>query len=179
MTKYSSDFRVEVVQAYLSGKYSYNSLANYYKIASGRTIREWVALARTHGLEALQRTKHQRVYTLEDKLAVVDYYQTHDEGTAKVAARFAINPSQVSVWSRIFNEVGPAGLRPRPKGRRTTMTKPKARDDADQLTPNEKDKLIQETMRLRQELYQTQMERDILKKLRAVSKDKQRPRKRQ
>ncbi|WP_230678558.1 hypothetical protein [Lacticaseibacillus zhaodongensis] len=59
------------------------------------------------------------------------------------------------------------------------MTQRKRQDDGDKLTPNEKDKLVQENMRLRKELYQTQMERDILKKLRAVSKSKQRPQKRQ
>ncbi len=179
MTKYSTEFRIEVVQAYLSGKYSYRYLASHYKIPSNRTIREWVALARAQGLESLQRAKHKRTYSFEEKLAVVDYYQTHDEGIAKVAAHFAINPAQVSVWSRIFNEVGPAGLRPRPKGRKSSMTQRKRQDDGDKLTPNEKDKLVQENMRLRKELYQTQMERDILKKLRAVSKSKQRPQKRQ
>ncbi|WP_155286304.1 helix-turn-helix domain-containing protein [Lacticaseibacillus zhaodongensis] len=179
MTKYSSEFRIEVVQAYLSGKHSYRYLASHYQIPSIRTIQDWVALARAHGLESLQRAKHKHAYSLEEKLAVVDYYQTHDEGVAKVAAHFAVNPSQVSVWSQIFNAAGAAGLRPRPKGRRSSMTQRKRQDDGDKLTSNEKDKLVQENMRLRKELYQTQMERDILKKLRAVSKNKQRPQKRQ
>ena len=178
MTKYSSELRIEVVQAYLSGKYSYSYLANHYKIPSEMPIHTWVALARAQGLEALQRAKHKHLYSLEEKLAVVDYYQTHDEGIAKVAAHFAINPSQVSVWSRIFNELGAAGLHPRPKGRRSSMTQRKREDNSEKLSPNEKDKLVQENMRLRKELYQTQMERDILKKLRAVSKHKQRPQKR-
>jgi transposase len=176
MTKYSTEFKIEVVQAYLSGKYSYASLADRYQIPNPNQIYTWVRRARSQGLETLQKKKHHRSYTLEKKLAVVDYYQTHDEGVSQVAIKFDINPSQVTVWSRIFNESGAAGLRPRPKGRRPTMIKKKSKK-TEELTPTEKEQLVQENMHLRKELYKTKMERDILKELGAISKNKRQERK--
>lgn len=176
MTKYSTEFKIEVVQAYLSGKYSYASLAKRYQIPDSRQINDWVRRAQSQGLETLQKKKHHRSYTLEKKLAVVNYYQTHDEGVCQVAIKFDINPSQVTVWSRIFNESGAAGLRPRPKGRRPTMAKKKS-NKTEKLTPTEKEQLIQENMSLRKELYRTKMERDILKELGAISKNKRQERK--
>ncbi|KMO89246.1 transposase, partial [Lacticaseibacillus rhamnosus] len=100
MTKYSSEFKVKVVQEYLSGRVSYNSLCTKYSIPSTKPVREWVKQAQVHGLESLQRKHTKTFYSLEQKLAVVDYYQTSGEGVASVAAHFGINASQVTVWAK-------------------------------------------------------------------------------
>lgn len=176
MTKYSTEFKIEVVQAYLSGKYSYASLADLYQIPDSRQIGDWVRRARSQGLETLQKKKSHRSFTLDKKLAVVDYYQTHDESLRQVAIKFDIYPSQLSIWSRTFNESGAAGLRPRPQGGQPTMVKKKS-NKTEKLTPTEKEQLIQENMRLRKELYRTKMERDILKELGVISMNKRQERK--
>lgn len=141
-------------------------------------IQKWVSLSEVQGLEALQIKHRHQEHSLDDKLAVVDYYQTHDMGMTKVAAKFDLNPSQVLVWTRIFNEQGAVGLRPKRKGRPSAMQKKSKHKDSNKLTPTEKEALIQENMQLRAELHQAQMERDFLKKLRAVSKTKHLPPKR-
>ncbi|MGJ3585052.1 transposase, partial [Lacticaseibacillus rhamnosus] len=76
MTKYSSEFKAKVVQEYLSGRLSYKSLCTKYSIPSPKPVREWVKQAQVHGLESLQRKHTKTFYSLEQKLAVVDYYQT-------------------------------------------------------------------------------------------------------
>lgn len=174
MTKYSGAFKVKIVQEYQLGCSSYKTIGLKYQI-NPWTIRKWVALSETQGIEALQVKRCHQTYSLDDKLAVVDYYQTHDKGAIKVAARFNLNPSQVLAWTRIFNEQGAVGLRPKRKGRPSTMPKKSTQKDSDKLTPTEKEALVQENLTLRAELHRAQMERDFLKKLRAVSKAKQRP----
>lgn len=178
MTKYSSEFNVKVVQEYLSGRVSYNSLCTKYSIPSTKPVREWVKQAQVHGLESLQRKHTKTFYSLEQKLAVVDYYQTSGEGVASVAAHFGINASQVTVWAKIFRTEGVAGLRPKPRGRRSTV-KHKKPKQVKKLELSEKEAYQQEILKLRGELYHTRMERDFLKKLGAVSKNNLPPKKQQ
>lgn len=121
MTKYSSEFKVQVVQEYLSGRVSYNTLCAKYSIPSGKPVRGWVKQAQVHGLESLQRKHTKTAYSLKQKLSVVDYYQTSGAGTVSVAAHFGINASQVAAWAKIFRTEGVAGLRPKPRGRRSKM----------------------------------------------------------
>jgi transposase len=139
---------------------------------------KWVEQARTHGLESLQRKHTKTVYSLEQKLAVVDYYQTSGAGMISVAAHFGINASQVAAWVKIFKTEGVAGLKPKPRGRRPKM-KHKKPKQAKKLDLSEKETYQQKILELRSELYQTRMERDFLKKLGAVSKNNLPPKKRQ
>ncbi|WP_230912361.1 helix-turn-helix domain-containing protein [Agrilactobacillus fermenti] len=170
MTKFSSELKFQVVQEYLSGRSSYSELVTKYEIGSVKSVRSWVAQARENGLESLQ-LKHTKVtYSLEQKLAVVDYYQTSDMGVVGVAAHFGINPSQVCSWARIFKTKGIAGLRPKSRGRRPAMKHKKAKQTK-KLPLSEKETYQQEILKLRDELYHTKMERDFLKKLEAVSKN--------
>lgn len=177
MTKYSVAFKITVVQEYQMKAVSFKTLGQKYNIDPS-IIRRWLCLAEAQGLEALKVKRQYQKYSLDEKLAVVDYYQTHEEGPIKVAARFNLNPSQVTIWTRIFNEQGVAGLRPKHKGRPSTMPKKNVKKSVEKLDPTEKEKLLQENMKLRAALHEAQLERDFLKKLRAVSKNKQLPRKR-
>ncbi|MFR1901818.1 MAG: helix-turn-helix domain-containing protein [Lacticaseibacillus rhamnosus] len=93
-------------------------------------------------------------------MAVVDYYQTSGEGVASVAAHFGINASQVTVWAKIFRTEGVAGLRPKPRGRRSTV-KHKKPKQVKKLELSEKEAYQQEILKLRGELYHTRMERDF------------------
>lgn len=82
---------------------------------------------------------------------------------AEVAARFDILPSQVSIWHSIFEREGITALNPQPKGRPPKVNHPKKQRR--QLThQSELDRLKEELAKKNQELYETKMERDILKK---------------
>jgi len=178
MTKYSEAFKIAVVQEYQLRTASFQTLGQKYHIVPSM-IKKWVYLAKEQGVEALKVKRQHQEYSLDEKLAVVDYYQTHELGQFKVAAKFNISPSQVAAWTRIFNEQGAIGLRPKRKGRPSTMPKKTTPKNLDKMTPTEKEKLIEENVKLRAELHQAKMERDFLKKLRAVSKTKRLPPKRQ
>ena len=82
---------------------------------------------------------------------------------AEVAARFDILPSQVSIWRSIFEREGITALNPQPKGRPPKVNHPK-KQRRQLAHQSELDRLKEELAKKNQELYETKMERDILKK---------------
>lgn len=82
---------------------------------------------------------------------------------AEVAARFDILTAQVSSWRSQFERDGITALKPHPKGRPSKVkhTKKQARQLANK---SELERLKKELAKKNQELYETKMERDILKK---------------
>ena len=82
---------------------------------------------------------------------------------AEVAARFDVLPAQISVWCSQFERVGITALKPHQKGRLSKMkhTKKQARQLANK---SELERLKEELAKKNRELYDTKLERDILKK---------------
>lgn len=169
MAKYSTQFKIKVVQEYLLGNTSYNILCKKYGISSPIVIREWTELAKSHGLESLKVKHPKQSYSINFKLKVVTYYRTHDVGVNKVAAHFNLSHSQVYSWYRIYQKEGIIGLRPKPKGRpRKNMNKRKKKQNQPLLTPTKEEQYQQEIADLKAKLAYAKMENDILKKLRAL-----------
>ncbi|WP_409076857.1 helix-turn-helix domain-containing protein [Bombilactobacillus bombi] len=173
MTKYSAEFKAKVVQEYLTGRISYQGLATKYEISSKSMIMAWVNLVKAKGFKAL-KIKHRKAnYSIEYKLKVIDYYKNSGQGSNFVAAHFGISPSLVKNWVRFYAEYGIDGLRPNRKGRPIIMgsKKPKQKKLKPNVPLTEKEEYEQEIAQLKEELYYTQMERDVLKKLKAVLKN--------
>lgn len=82
---------------------------------------------------------------------------------AEVAARFNVLTSQVSIWRSSFARDGIEALKPHPKGRpsKVKRTKKQLRQLANKT---EVERLKEELAKKNQELYDTKLERDILKK---------------
>lgn len=176
MTKYSSLFKIQVVQDYQSGKYSFMALAKKYNVSYTQT-RHWFYTAEANGLESLTVKHSKKKFSLEEKVNVIDYYKNHNDGVTKVAAHFNINKTQVNDWVHIFDKLEIEGLRPKPRGRPITMkrkndkVKKQVKIKTAKINKNESQE--EKIIRLKEELYQAQMENDILKKLGTVL-DKQR-----
>ena len=115
------------------------------------------------GNRCTKKRRHKRIFTTDFKLNVIDYYQTHEDSMAEVAARFDILTAQVSSWRSQFERDGITALKPHPKGRPSKVkhTKKQARQLANK---SELERLKEELAKKNQELYDTKMERDILKK---------------
>lgn len=65
MSKYSYEFKKEVVQAYLNGEESYGCIAKQYGISSSTPIRSWVSAYKEFGEEGKKTIgKSMMVYTL-------------------------------------------------------------------------------------------------------------------
>lgn len=54
MSKYSVEFKLKVINEYMYGNSSYNSLCKKYKIPSSSQLREWINQYEQHGEEGLQ-----------------------------------------------------------------------------------------------------------------------------
>ena len=162
MTKYNPELKAQIVQEYLSTSQSSSDLGEKYNI-SRRLISKWVQAYQLNGIDSLKGRRRKRTFTADFKLSVIDYYQTHEDSMAEVAARFDILTSQVSCWRSLFNQGGIKALEPHPKGR-----PPKVKHTKKQLhhlaNKTEVERLKEELAKKNQELYDTKMERDILKK---------------
>lgn len=170
MTKYSSEFKINVVSRYLTGDISYKDLCALYGISSISTAEKWVQRAGIHGLKSLKVHRTKTNYNQNFKIAVVEYRRTNPVSLSQTAAHFGINLSQVSSWNKIFKEQGVVGLRPRQKGR-LPMTKHKKTNVQKYLEPTQKEKYEQEILKLKQELHEAELDRDILKTLATLTKN--------
>ncbi|WP_157060417.1 helix-turn-helix domain-containing protein, partial [Companilactobacillus futsaii] len=165
MTKYSSEFKVKLVNEYLEGQISILGLAKKYGIPSKSPIYNWVHQAETNGLNSLKNKRSHKEYSQDFKLSVIEYYKLHEISRLDTAIHFKISPSQVSSWIYIYNHYGVAGLRRRPRGRRPLMARRKKKTH---LSSSKEEKYKQEILDLKSKLHDTEMDRDILKALKAL-----------
>ena len=91
MAKYSFEFKMEVVQAYLNGEGGYKYLANKYNIPAKRRIEEWVHSYKAFGKEGLMRSRQNNNYTFQFKLSVVELYLSSEVSYQKLALSQGIN----------------------------------------------------------------------------------------
>lgn len=162
MSKYSEEFKVAIVQQYLSGTVGYKQIAAEHHVLYS-TVRKWVALHREHGAAGLaKKFSH---YSADFKLSVLR--RMWDEGLSYVqtAAAFNIrNAGCLSQWERCYHSGGLDALAPRPRGRTKKMTilpstePPETLPDPAQQT---RDELVAEVNQLRMEVA-------FLKKLEAL-----------
>ena len=155
--KYSNEFRVRVVQEYLSGKYGgFERLGKKYGMEHS-IIRRWVHLYERHGVEGLVKTSG--TYSGEFKLHVVEYMHINQMSLSETANYFCI-PSHPTIakWERIYYEEGRDALLEERRGRRN-MGKKKSSKPTKNV--NENEDLLAEVQRLR-------MENEYLKKLNAL-----------
>ena len=151
---------------YFNENISLKALAIELHLLDTSMLGKWVNTAQKQGISALEVKHHQNHYVLDFKLKVVEDYQTHDMGINKVATVFNIPASQVYSWDKDFKQGGLAALIPRKKGRPRLMKKKSATlTHQAALSLSEKQAYEEEILWLKAQLSQTEMERDILKKL--------------
>ena len=113
---------MEVVQAYLNAEGGYRYLASKYNIPSKRRIEEWVHAYREFGEEGLMRSRQNKKYTFQFKLSMVELYLSSEVSYQELALSQGIsNPSLIVKWVNDFRIAGPDALRPKRKGRKTTL----------------------------------------------------------
>ena len=105
MVKYKPELKAKIVHEYLSTAQSTYDLSEKYHIGR-RQIAKWIQGYRLNGPDVLKRQRHKRNFTADFKLNVINYYQTHEDSMAEVAARFNVSPPQISVWRSIFEREG-------------------------------------------------------------------------
>ncbi len=175
MAKYSYEFKKEIVQEYLNGKGSYNSLAKKYNIPAPNNVKTWVKVYERFGNEGLERSRKHKEYTFEFKISVVQSYLTTEVSYQELALSVGINnPSLLVRWVNDFRIAGPDALREKSKGRKLIMPKPKKVENVEEHAKYLK-QLEDENLKLRienaylKELRRLRLEEEALNKRRELS----------
>ena len=164
MSKYSKEFKLAVIEHYLSGKGGFKTLGDQYGVKYAH-VRKWVHAFKAHGQDSLNQSYLQ--YTGSFKLSVLQYMEEHQLSINQAAAHFNIPaPSTISQWQRLYNEGGITALEPKPKGR-PPMSKP---SDMKALLAKPLSSLTHEEL-LRKAQY-LEVENAYLKKLEALAQQK-------
>ena len=161
MSKYSKEFKLEVVEYYINNNCGYQSTANHFNV-NCEILRGWIKKYQQHGPEGLLKQKISS-YSGEFKQNVVEYMHDNQLSLAETAFQFRLaNHSIVSKWERIYYEKGPQGLYIDNRGRPRKMSSKK---ENKKKNINENEDLLKEVQRLR-------MENEYLKKLNALVQER-------
>lgn len=169
MSKYKYEFKKKVVMSYLNGEGSYAYLAQLYDIPSTTSIDVWVQNYKELGDEGLMRSRKQEKYSFEKKIAVVELYLSSEISYQDLALQEGItNPSMIVNWVNRFRAAGPDALRPRKKGRKKTLNKPKIDSKTYEAEESFVDTSTKHVKELEDELLKLRIENAFLKELRRL-----------
>lgn len=176
MSKYSTSFKQSVVLAYEDGSEGFRGIAARFGIDHS-TVRKWVAIHAEHGLAGLvKKFSH---YDAEFKLSVLRRIWEDGLSHRQAAAVFNIrNKGCLSDWERRYERGGMEALASRRRGRPGSMPKPPTAPsvaDRPHGPPGDDTRSREELVA---ELNYLRMENDYLKKLKALTQERQAPKKR-
>ena len=165
MSKYSKEFKLEVVKYCVEKHHSSYDAAREFSIPSPTPIKQWIRKYKEHGIEGLVK-QEKSSYSGEFKQNVVEYMHTNHLSATETAIHFNLgNANHVLKWERIYYEEGPQGLYVERRGRSKNMSsKPRKK----KLSKEVEEDLIAENQRLR-------MENAYLKKLQALVQERTKP----
>ena len=161
MSKYSSEFKLEVVKYYLDNSVGYRTTADHFGVAYPLVLK-WVRKYKENGYVGLMKNQKSS-YGGDFKLNVVEYRHENHLSCKETAFHFNLAGDYVvSKWERIYYEEGPQGLYIERRGRSKNMSSKQKKKNLNKEV--EKD-LIAENQRLR-------MENEYLKKLNALVQER-------
>ena len=169
MAKHSFEFKKKVVLEYLDGKGGMPYLSKKYGLGSNSQLRKWINAYSAFGDKGLMRSRNQIKYSFKKKISVVELYLSSEISYQDLAIREGIsNPSMIVNWVNRFRAAGPDALRPRKKGRKKTLDKPKI-DNKPIIQENSViDTSAEHIKELEDELLKLRIENAFLKELRRL-----------
>ena len=156
---YSEETKRQAVEEYLSGNSSQREIAAKYKLRSRTQLREWIKVYNSgrgfqRKITGGSRMKESRPTTIEERIQIAKDCIANGGNYGETALKYNVSYQQVYQWTKKFKEMGTAGLEDR-RGKRLKDQTPRTREEELEI----------EVAKLKHELYMTQMERDLLKKL--------------
>lgn len=146
------------VKDYLNGL-SLNEVAGKFGLRSTCQIRAWIKIYNSggdfdHRMSGGRHMKQGRETTQEERIIIAMDCIKNNSNYGETAIKYNVSYQQVYTWVKKFLKLGKAGLEDR-RGKRT----------ADQEPRSELEELKIKMAQLEHELYITQVERDLLKKV--------------
>ncbi|WP_434605022.1 IS3 family transposase [Pseudomonas sp. Z4-7] len=160
MGKFSLQFKITAIEAYINGNEGFRKVAHRYLIDYS-LLRRWVATYQARGSAGLQSHGHH--YSAAFKRSVIQCMQKERLSHREVAARFGLGQSsQVGIWERQYYSGSlPALIVPK---RKKAVVMPKKTPVPDHSQPVDDDSKSRE--QLKAELEYLRMENAYLKKRR-------------
>ena len=169
MAKYSCEFKLKVVQAYLNGEGGYVYLAKQYNIPGLEQVRKWVKAYKEFGNKGLMRSRENNNYSFQFKLSVVELYLSSEVSYQELALSQGINnPALLNRWVNDFRIAGPDALRPKKKGRKKTLNMNEDKKNAKTTEEKPVDTSAEHVKELEDENLKLRIENAYLKELRRL-----------
>lgn len=166
MKKYTTEFKLSVVQHYLDGVGGYKEVGRQHGIAYS-LVKRWVEFYRRHGVEGLKK-KTSPPYSADFKMSVLRHMWDNNLSYDRTAALFDIRAqSCIGMWERSFLQGGIDALMPAAKIKPTDLSDPKpdpALSEAGER-PSDETRSREDLLK---ELNHLRMEVAVLKKLKAL-----------
>ena len=161
MSKYSNEFKLEVVKYYFENNAGYRTVSKHFGIAYSIVLR-WIRKYKENGYAGLIKNQKSS-YSGDFKKYVVEYMHNNHLSANETAIQFNLAGDYiVNKWERIYYEEGPQALYKERRGRTKKMSsKPKKK----KLNKEVEEDLIAENQRLL-------MENEYLKKLNALVQER-------
>lgn len=164
MTKYSEEFKLEVVKYCIEEHNGFKLAAKHFNIPSKSTVQTWCRKYKEHGKNGLLKVDN-ICYSGEFKQNVIEYMHTNHLSNLETAIHFNLgNGNIVSRWERIYYEKGPQALYKMHCVKRKNMS-----------SKSKKEKPNKEKEDLLEEIEQLRMENAYLKKLQALVQERTKP----
>ena len=172
MSKYSFEFKLKVVNDYLSEKGGYCFLSTKYGIPDFKQVQKWVTAYKELGAPGLQRKRQNTFYDSNFKFNAVNLYLTSENSYREVANQLGINnPSLITRWVLDYRQKGTSAFVQRPRGR------PRKEGSMSQSKPNqtkeERSELEIQLSETQEELLYLRIENEYLKGLRRLRMEQQ------
>ena len=156
---YSEETKRQAVEAYLAGNGSQREITAKYGLRDRKQLRQWIKVYNSgrgfrQKMSGGSRMKEARPTTMEERIQIAKDCIANGGNYGETALKFDVSYQQVYQWVKKFKEKGNAGLEDR-RGKRLKDQTPRTREEELEI----------EIAKLKHELYMTQMERDLLKKL--------------
>ena len=159
MSKYSHEFKLEVVKYCLETRSSFDRAAKHFGMPSKSPVQKWVRKYQKHGPSGLMRNYHK--YDGKFKQYVVEYMHANHLSFFETAIQFNLSGVDiVAKWEHIYYEEGVEALYEKRRGPKKYMN-----SKSKKTKKENEDDLIAENQRLR-------MENEYLKKLNALVQER-------
>ena len=169
MSKYSYEFKMNVVQEYLNGNGGFAYLSQKYSIPAKSNIKKWVDAYREFGTGGITRSRQKNNYSFQFKLSVVELYLSSEVSYQELALSQGINnPSLITRWVNDFRIAGPDALRPKKKGRKKTLDIREFKKPSKSNEEKPVDTSAEHIKELEDELLKLRIENAYLKELRRL-----------
>ncbi len=160
-TQYTSDFKKQCVELYLSGEMSLDEIVSKYNISAQQVLRSWISSYNANR-ELKDYCPNREVYmaearrktTIEERKEIVKYCIIHNRDYKGTASTYDVSYTQVYSWVKKYDANGEEGLLDK-RGHHKTD------DEVDEL-----ECLRRENLRLKRKLQESEMANQLLKKVR-------------